>query len=341
MTDEQPKPKAKKTKKSTKLIVMNKTKSNKAEIEKVIEDEKLSPNNSESIITTTMTDEQPKPKAKKKTLKKKDKHNPIECSPPPEQSTSSTNRRQSGSDIAKKGYEEEHLVCYDLNNNEELRKALKPILGDEYDECVKVPGTGKIDIKSKNGKLLAQVKKGKLKQIQQVNRNWVSHLIKAIPELESCRDILVNLCEKELLADGKHVDKSKPIQKLDNSNYTKERLDDFLKTLNANKKKILEYAFYGTNDKIQPNYLIGVEYRKSDAKRHKVVAFKIIDIIEYLETQEFIITEGKTVINLGDEGIFGIKRKGGDKGEKRSNHLHIIIKPIDLINKVSNSQYKL
>lgn len=38
MTDEQPKPKAKKTKKSTKLIIKNKTKSNKAEIEEVIED---------------------------------------------------------------------------------------------------------------------------------------------------------------------------------------------------------------------------------------------------------------------------------------------------------------
>ncbi len=282
-------------------------------------------------------------KVKKKTLKKKDKHNTIECSPPPEQSTSSTNRRQSGSDIAKKGYKEEQLVCDDLNNNEELRKALKPILGDEYDECVKVPGTGKIDIKSKNGKLLAQVKKSKKNQFQQLARLWIDCFIDNIPELNSVKKIFKEIFEYPLLPNGTHIDKEKSLKKLSITDYSQEELDEFLILLNNNKKKIVEFAFYGDNLKEKPDYLFSIQYvgKKSDEKRDHILLFKIKDIIKYLLTLDFVASKKKTVIWLGSKNPFTLQRKGGDNGEKASNNLQIKLTPSKLVNEVEHIKYKL
>ena len=50
--------------------------------------------------------------------------------------------------------------------------------------------------------------------------------------------------------------------------------------LNKCKKQILEYAFYGPNLEIQPEYLFGVEY--VNVKRDKIVVLKIKDVIKYL-----------------------------------------------------------
>ena len=48
-----------------------------------------------------------------------------------------------------------------------------------------------------------------------------------------------------------HIDKTKNIVKLCNSNYSQEILDNFLDLLNKYKRQILKYAFYGNNSKIQ------------------------------------------------------------------------------------------
>ena len=85
-------------------------------------------------------------------------------------------------------------------------------------------------------------------------------LIKNIPELDEVSQILKDLLEYPLLPNGTHVDKSKNIKKLCNANYSQEILDNFLDLLNKCKKQIWEYAFYGSNLEIQPEYLFGVEY---------------------------------------------------------------------------------
>ena len=109
--------------------------------------------------------------------------------------------------------------------------------------------------------------------------------------------------------------------------------------LNKFKKHILEYAFYGSNLEIQPEYLFGVEY--INVKRNKIVVFKIKDVINYLEKLNFRISPRKTVILLGENGTISLQRKGGDSGKKCSNQLQIKLILSNLINKVPTLEYKL
>ena len=242
------------------------------------------------------------------------------------------------SETAKNGYKEEELVCKDLNS-ETIKQALNPILGNDYNECNRITGNHKCDIQSNNKILRGQVKKYKKGQFQQLDRHWIYSLIKNIPELDEASQILKDLFEYPLLPNGTHVDKDKSIKKLCNSNYSQEILDNFLGLLNNFKKQILEYAFLGTNIEIQPEYLFGVEYE--DKKRSKIVVFKIQEVIGYLEKLKFKISHRKTAILLGDKGTISLQRKGGDSGRKCSNQLQIKIILSNLIDKVSNLQYKL
>ena len=244
------------------------------------------------------------------------------------------------SQTAKNGYKEEHLVSNDLNN-QTIKDAFISFLGSEYDECNKIEGSHKCDIQSNNKILKGQVKKYKKGQFQQLDRHWVSNLIKNIPELNEILQILKDLLEYPLLPNGTHVDKNTSIKKLCTSNYSQETLDHFLDVLNKYKKQILEYAFYGTNLEMKPEYLFGVEYENN--QRNKIVVFKIQEVISYLETLNFKISQQKTVIKLGvgNESILSLQRKGGDGGKKASNHLQIKITVSNLIDKVQYLEYKL
>ena len=242
------------------------------------------------------------------------------------------------SQTAKNGYKEEELICNDLNN-EIIKKSFITMLGNNYNECKRIIGNHKCDIQSENKILSGQVKKYKKGQFQQLDRHWTSNLIENIPELGKYSQILKDLFEYPLLPNGTHVDKSKNIKKLCNSNYSQEILDSLLEVLNKFKKHILEYAFYGSNLEIQPEYLFGVEY--IDVKRNKIVVFKIKDIINYLEKLNFRISPRKTVILLGDNGTISLQRKGGDSGKKCSNQLQIKLILSNLINKVPTLEYKL
>jgi hypothetical protein len=184
------------------------------------------------------------------------------------------------SQTAKNGYKEEELVCKDLNIPS-IKEAFAPMLGDNYNECNRITGNNKCDIQSDNKILRGQVKKYKKGQFQQLDRHWISSLCKNIPELNEASQILKDLFEYPLLPNGTHVDKSKNIKKLCNSNYSQEILDNLLDLFNKCKKQILEYAFYGSSLEIQPEYLFGVEYEKT--KRNKLVVCKIEDVIKYLE----------------------------------------------------------
>lgn len=242
------------------------------------------------------------------------------------------------SQTAKNGYKEEELVCKDLNCTL-IKETFISMLGNNYNECNRITGNHKCDIQSDNKILRGQVKKYKKGQFQQLDRHWTSSLITNIPELNEYSQILKDLFEYPLLPNGTHVDKTKNIKKLCNSNYSQEILDNLLDFLNKYKKQILEYAFYGSNLEIQPEYLFGVEYENT--KRVKIVVFKIEDVINYLEKLNFKISPRKTAILLGDNSTISLQRKGGDSGKKSSNQLQIKIILSNLIDKVSILEYKL
>ena len=242
------------------------------------------------------------------------------------------------SQTAKNGYKEEEQVCKDLNR-ELIKEAFKSMLGNNYNYCKRITGNHKCDIQSDNKILKCQVKKYKEGQFQQLDRHWISNLIKNIPELNEASQILKDLCEYPLLPNGTHVDKTKSRKILSISNYSQETLDNFLNLLNKCKKKILEYAFLGIDSVMQPKYLIGVEYK--DKKRNKIIVFKIKDIISYLETLQFKISTKKTSILLGNDRTLSLQRKGGDSGKKSSNQLQIKLILSNLTDKVLNLEYKL
>lgn len=242
------------------------------------------------------------------------------------------------SQTAKNGYKEEGLVCKDLNNKL-IKEAFTPMLGDNYNECNRITGNHKCDIQSDNKILKGQVKKYKKGQFQQLDRHWIHDLIDNIPELNEVSQILKDLFEYPLLPNGTHIDKSKHIKKLCTSNYSQEILDNLLDLLNKFKRQILEYAFYGVNLEIRPEYLFGVEYENT--KRNKIVVFKIEDVIKYLEKLNFKISPRKTAILLGDNSTISLQRKGGDTGKRSSNQLQIKLILSNLIDKVPMLEYKL
>jgi len=242
------------------------------------------------------------------------------------------------SQTAKNGYKEEEFICKDLNN-ELIKQALMPILGNNYDKCNKITGNHKCDIQSDNKIMKGQVKKYKQGQFQQLDKQWISNIIKNIPELNDASQMLKDLFEYPLLPNGTHINKNKNIKKLCNYNYSQEILDKFLNLLNKFKKQILEYAFLGSNLEMQPEYLFGVKYENK--KRSEIIVFKIKDIISYLEKLNFKISPRKTAILLGNKGTISLQRKGGDCGRKSSNQLQIKIILSNIIDKVSNSNYKL
>ena len=79
------------------------------------------------------------------------------------------------SKTAKNGYNEEILVCEDLNN-ELIKKVFIPMLGN-YNECNRITGNNKCDVQSNNKILRGQVKKYKKGQFQQLDRHWTSCFI--------------------------------------------------------------------------------------------------------------------------------------------------------------------
>ena len=110
------------------------------------------------------------------------------------------------------------MVCNDLNTSL-IKEAFITMLGSNYNECNRITGNHKCDIQSDNKILRGQVKKYKKGQFQQLDRHWISCLIKNIPELNEVSQILKDLLEYLLLPNETHVDKSKNIKKLCNSIY--------------------------------------------------------------------------------------------------------------------------
>jgi hypothetical protein len=219
------------------------------------------------------------------------------------------------SNIAKNGYKEEQLVCNNLNSIIELRKIFGADIKPNFRRLI---GNSKTDIINSDN-ITIQIKKFKKGQFGQVDRHWVKNIIENIVELEPIRYILENLCEIPLKKCGKLVDKSVGRIPLSLDNYKQEELDNLIQKMNDNKKKILEYAFYGNS--VKPDYYIGVEY--IGKIRKKLFIYKTESIINELLKCNFTIKKSKTVIALGNS--LTIQRKGGDGGNKSSNQMQFKI----------------
>jgi hypothetical protein len=236
------------------------------------------------------------------------------------------------SQIAKNGYKEEELVANNLNDIEKLYELFMEFTEiKQIDIFKKVVGNGKTDI-SDFRKINIQVKKYKKKQFGQVDRHWVDDLVNNIPKLNTIVNILKGLCEIPLKECGNLVNAEIGRKKLDNDNYTKNELTGLLDILNNNKLEIFNYIFLGKNEEFKPNYLCGVEYEKNIRK--KIVMYKMVDVIKYLEKFNFIIKKSKTVIEIGN--CISIQRKGGDGGKKTSNQIQfkLIFSSLNILNKL-------
>ena len=139
--------------------------------------------------------------------------------------------------IARNGYIAEQFVCEVLNNDEYLQK----LFG--IDVCNKVGGYGKVDIKSQNDCLLAQVKKFKRNQFQQLHKCSVDNFVKIDNRLSNISYILKGLCEYPLI-DGK-IDKTHKRILLCDDIYKNNELDMFMNMLTQCKYSILESVFLG------------------------------------------------------------------------------------------------
>ena len=239
------------------------------------------------------------------------------------------------SQTATRGYNEERMLCRDLNTNAALREKVSKFIGVNYDNCIQFKGYTKCDIRSFDNTIKAQVKKYKSGQFQQIDRHWISD----IPCLEPVAGPLKSLCEYPLLSNGTHVDKSHGVKRLLVEEYTQEELDEIISTLNNQKDDVLKFALLGTDSEQQPTYLFAIEYINN--MRSKIVLFNMQDILQYLSTLNFKIMKKGTVIALGDEHVLSLQRKGGDGGKKSSNQLQMKIIVSKLLDKVVNMEFIL
>ena len=245
----------------------------------------------------------------KNDLKSREESNPMSITP---------QNPSLGSKTAKGGYKEEILSCDDLNHNNLLRSSLFGRLNAPKDSLFKkIKGRSKTDIS--NGNIKIQVKKCKKGQFGQVDRHWVVDIVKAIPELEEIAFMIQQLCEIPLKADNKYVDDEVGRKNLSTDNYSKSQLDNLINVLNCNKRKFLEFVFYGTDENLTPEYLYCVCYNAGEI-REKITVYHMSDVIDFLDTQEFTISPyGETVIKLGKS--LTIQRKGGDSKKKGGNQM--------------------
>ena len=223
-----------------------------------------------------------------------------------------------GSSIAKSGYNEEELICIDLNENKnDICGNLKKLNVFNIDTFKVLKGNSKVDVS--NGVINFQVKKyTQDKPPGQLDRHWTSDVVKVIKKLEPIKSTLLGLCELPLCEDDKNkCDKNKQVIKLCNSNYTEDHLSLFIKTLNENKKDLLNYVFFGTDKTTRPDFIIGVQY--INGERANITIYNISDVIGILMEEDFEIRKSKTVFGLGK--CLSFQRKGGDNGAKSANQL--------------------
>jgi hypothetical protein len=188
-----------------------------------------------------------------------------------------------------------------------------------------IKGNHKSDLVVSN--INIQHKKTKTKQFGQIHRQCVDHLIKNIPTILSCSTILKNLCEKPVDPKTNLCNKDYKIKKMDDTNYSKKELQQFVETLENNKKKLLNYAFRGNLKEYRPK-LFSITLFDKNNKREKLIVWKIQDIINHLMKYDVKIKDSKTTIEISNGLTF--QRKGGDGGKKQANNFQFKFIPTTL-----------
>ena len=217
----------------------------------------------------------------------------------------------SGSSIAKNGYKAEQKVADALNKNIEFKSQFSTFIKQTItSNFYKLDGTSKTDVT--NGTINIQVKKCAPKRFGQVDRCWLSKLIKNNPTLKPIEHVMSSVCEMPLMSCGKLCDKTAKRTKLTHDHFNHEDIRLLLSTLNENKKQILNHAFNGYEIDTIPHYFFGL-------MGDSLTIYRVCDIIDHLMTFDFKIRKSGTVIELGNS--FTIQRKGGDSGKKTANQI--------------------
>jgi hypothetical protein len=238
--------------------------------------------------------------------------------------------KSTGSQIAKNGFIEQEFIRDLLNGNKNILDKIKEKLGVKLKPNLQVvPGTSKSDIKC--GKINIQVKKTKQGQFGQVDRHWVDHLTANVSEIKSIEKMLKELCELPTNKEEKNghlmCNKKEKVKKLNTNFYNQEDIDNFLKVLNENKKKIVKYAFYGINPEDAPKLFIVSKF-SNKTKRENITIYKTRDIINEICNNEVKIRPSGTVFEIGN--CFTFQRKGGDGGKVSGNQFQFKFVPTKL-----------
>jgi hypothetical protein len=157
---------------------------------------------------------------------------------------------------------------------------------------------GKVDVTNETVNI--QLKKSKVGQFQQVARGTVDNLITKVPELVTIEEQLKDRCVHKKLFDA-----------------------SVLRSLNENKRKIIEHALLGYDKK--PDILCISEWNKKDTRREKLQFMPMKNVVESLMEYDFKLRKSGTVIELGPS--FTIQRKGGDGGRVSANDIQFKIVP--------------
>jgi hypothetical protein len=239
------------------------------------------------------------------------------------------NNEKRGQRIAQAGIDEQDYIKDLLNNDDNLCNKINEKFGYELKKnAIVLKGSTKTDIVCGNCNI--QVKKTKNGQMGQVFKHWINFLINNLPELKDIEYMLKSLCELPVIYNDniKYCDTSKEIIKLNNTNYTQEELYNLINILERNKRKMINFALLGNNEKYIPDIFICSVYNK---KRDKIIIWKTIDIINLICDNPVKIRDSGTIIQIGNCFIF--QRKGGDCGKETANQFQFKLIPTKLSTK--------
>lgn len=230
---------------------------------------------------------------------------------------------KTGSEIAKSGFKEEFIIAERLNDTTSNWKKLLKISENNQTFSV-LRNQSKVDIT--NGTSSIQCKKSS-GNFSQIARCKVTRLSTSVGLSTGSTDMLKKLCEFPVLE--KRVAKPEKRIALSAEFFTDDELKHLTLELEQKKTEIVHFALLGDDTTI-PDTLVCSHYDKD--RRDFVVAYKMVDIIEFLKNQTFEIRPSKTVIELGK--LFTIQRKGGDSGKESSNDIQIKMICADLIKEI-------
>lgn len=225
-----------------------------------------------------------------------------------------------GSRTARGGYSEEENQCKLFNGDSVYRDGVRKTFEIDGGEIARrVKGTTKTDIHV--GKR-AQHKKTIAGRFGQVDRHSVGHLIEHNPALKPDTSLLKMLCEYPAVKDSSGklkvvVPGDRP--KLKEPYVKGSRVEKLVRRLENpdTKRRLLEYAFLGTDPTTAPELFVITVYECGEPKCVRIWTME--EVIGHIEKSPVRIRASGTVIEIGK--LFTIQRKGGDSGSPGSNDI--------------------